>query len=89
MDERPSIQRAPLPGGDSPAGARGETLRNQAKAEASADQISYIESAPENQVQLSPRMEYLARRIGGCQTDEVMALVRRILFETSRLPRNY
>jgi hypothetical protein len=45
------------------------------------DEITYIDHQPDNQVVLSPRLEQLARRIGGCQTDEVLALVRRIMYE--------
>ena len=44
-------------------------------------EISFIAQAPENQVVLSNRLEYLAREVGGCQTDQVLALVRRIMFE--------
>jgi hypothetical protein len=43
--------------------------------------LTYIDPQPDNQVVLSPRLEQLARRIGGCQTDEVLALVRRIMYE--------
>ena len=43
--------------------------------------VSYIDREPDKQVVLSQRLEELARRIGGCQTEEVLALVRRIMFE--------
>lgn len=42
---------------------------------------SYIDRAPDKQVVLSQRLEYLARQVGGCQTEEVLALVRRIMYE--------
>lgn len=44
-------------------------------------ETSYIDHQPDNQVVLSHRLEQLARRISGCQTDEVLALVRRIMYE--------
>lgn len=44
--------------------------------------VSYIDTAPEKQVVLSDRLEYLARRVGGCQTEELLALLRRVMFET-------
>jgi hypothetical protein len=44
-------------------------------------ETSYIDHQPDNQVVLSPRLEQLVRRVGGCQTDEVLALVRRIMYE--------
>ena len=43
--------------------------------------VSYIEHAPDNQVVLSPRLEQLVRRVGGCQTEQVLAVVRRIMYE--------
>lgn len=46
-----------------------------------SSETSYIDHQPDNQVVLSARLEQLARRIGGCQTDEVLALVRRIMYE--------
>ena len=42
---------------------------------------SYIDHDPAKQVVLSPQLEQLVRRVGGCQTDEVMALVRQIMYE--------
>lgn len=47
----------------------------------SAHEISHIDHQPDNQVVLSARLEQLVRRVGGCQTDEVLALVRRIMYE--------
>jgi hypothetical protein len=47
----------------------------------SAHETSYIDHQPDNQVVLSPRLEQLVRRVGGCQTEEVLALVRRIIYE--------
>lgn len=44
-------------------------------------EVSYIDSAPEKQVVLSDKVEYLARRVGGCQTDELLALLRRVMYE--------
>ena len=46
-----------------------------------SNDTSYIDHQPDNQVVLSQRLEHLARRIRGCQTDEVLALVRRIMYE--------
>jgi hypothetical protein len=43
--------------------------------------VSYIDRDPAKQVVLSPRLEQLVRRVGGCQTEEVMALVRGIMYE--------
>lgn len=43
--------------------------------------VTYIEPQPDKQVVLSPRLEQLAREVGGCQTEQVLALVRRIMFE--------
>jgi hypothetical protein len=55
-------------------------MGEQVKLKQSHD-TSYIDHQPDNQVVLSQRLEQLARRIGGCQTDEVLALVRRIMYE--------
>lgn len=49
--------------------------------EARPRDVSYIDREPDNQVVLSKRLEYLARRVGGCQTDELLALLRRIMYE--------
>jgi hypothetical protein len=43
--------------------------------------VSYIDHDPAKLVVLSPRLQELVRRVGGCQTDEVMALVRGIMYE--------
>lgn len=43
--------------------------------------VSYIDRAPDNQVVLSERLEHLLRRVGGCQTEELRALVRRVMYE--------
>jgi hypothetical protein len=51
--------------------------------------VSYIDHNPDKQVVLSPRLEELARRIGGCQTEEVLALVRRIMFEVISQRKGY
>ena len=48
---------------------------------ASGTGASYIDHAPDKQVVLSARLEYLARRVGGCQTEELLALLRGIMFE--------
>lgn len=37
--------------------------------EARPRDVSYIDHAPDKQVVLSPRLEQLARQIGGCQTE--------------------
>jgi|HubBroStandDraft_4_1064222.scaffolds.fasta_scaffold1006133_1 hypothetical protein len=43
--------------------------------------MSHIDHNPDNQVVLSQRLEQLCRRVGGCQTDELLALVRRVMYE--------
>ena len=43
--------------------------------------VSYIDRDPAKQVVLSPRLQELVRRVGGCQTEEVMAPVRGIMYE--------
>ena len=53
----------------------------QASQPKSIHENSYIDHQPDNQVVLSNRLEQLVRRVGGCQTDEVRALVRRIMYE--------
>ena len=61
-----------------------ETGANQAKLTTGfgfGAGITHISDAPERLVVLSPRLEHLARQIGGCQTEEVLALVRRIMYE--------
>ena len=50
--------------------------------EARPRDVSYIDHQPDNQVVLSLRLEQLARRVGGCQTDELLALLRRVMYET-------
>ena len=55
-----------------------------------ADDASYIDTrSPESQVVLSKRLEYLVRRIGGCQTEEVLTLVKRLVYEAIRAQRKY
>jgi len=49
--------------------------------EARPRDTSYIDHDPAKQVILSERLQHLVRRVGGCQTDEVMALVRGIMYE--------
>ena len=49
--------------------------------EARSTEVSYIERNPASQVVLSPRLEQAVRRVGGCQTEEVLALVRQIMYE--------
>lgn len=45
------------------------------------DQVSYIENSPEKSVVLSPRLQQLIRDVGGCQTEQVEAMVRRVMYE--------
>ena len=54
---------------------------NECAKEAGPRDTSYIDRDPAKQVVLSPRLEQLVRRVGGCQTEEVMALVRGIMYE--------
>jgi hypothetical protein len=56
-------------------------MQKECAKEASGRDASYIDRNPDKQVVLSPRLEQLARQVGGCQTEEVLALVRRIMFE--------
>lgn len=74
MDEN-QVARRPetIPGGSMPA--------QDCAKEARPREASYIDHNPDKQVVLSPRLEQLAREVGGCQTDQVLALVRRIMFE--------
>jgi hypothetical protein len=51
--------------------------------------VSYIDHAPDNQVVLSQRLEHLCRRVGGCQTDELLALVRRVMYEVLATSKKY
>lgn len=76
MDEREARTPAPaMPPSNMLAGA-------DCAKEAEAHDISRIEyQSPENAVVLSRKLERLARRVGGCQTDELLALLRRIMFE--------
>ena len=63
-------------------GAAGECAK-----EARSEDTTYLDRSPDNQVVLSGRLEYLARKVGGCQTDEVLALVRRIMYEVIQKQR--
>ena len=71
--------RTPEAPRDLRAGTMG--LANECAKEACSRDTSYIDRDPAKQVVLSPRLEQLARRIGGCQTEEVLALVRGIMYE--------
>ena len=64
-----------------PAATGSLIARDECAKQARPRQFSYIDSAPDKQVVLSPRLEHLARQVGGCQTEEVLALVRGIMFE--------
>jgi len=81
--------RCPAP--STPAGA--EYNLNQAVAgqlkEPRGRDVSYIDHAPDNQVILSQRLEHLCRRVGGCQTDELLALVRRVMYEVLATSKKY
>jgi len=66
-------QMEPMPVGIAP--------QNEYMKEASSRGISYIECNPASQVVLSPRLEQAVRRVGGCQTEEVLVLVRQIMYE--------
>lgn len=62
------------------------TSLNQVRALAGAKQAvvenrSYIENCPEKSVVLSPRLERLIVEVGGCQTEQVKAVVQRIMYE--------
>ena len=70
--------RMPTPATEAP---RAMLAGAECAKEALPRDVSYIDHNPDKQVVLSPRLEELARRIGGCQTEEVLALVRRIMFE--------
>jgi hypothetical protein len=59
----------------------GGALVNECAKEARPRDVSYIDPDPAKQVVLSPRLQELVRRVGGCQTEEVMALVRGIMYE--------
>jgi hypothetical protein len=61
--------------------APGNMLAGECAKEARPRDVSYIDHDPAKQVVLSPRLQELVRRVGGCQTDEVMALVRGIMYE--------
>ena len=67
--------RCPAPTMDMIAAA-GECAKEEHRRD-----VSYIDNAPDSQVVLSQRLEYLARRVGGCQTDELLALLRRVMYE--------
>jgi hypothetical protein len=66
---------------DRPPQVVGMGIANEcAKAERPRDS-SYIDHNPANMVVLSPKLEQAVRRVGGCQTEEVLALVRQIMYE--------
>ena len=49
---------------------------------ARSNESSYIDrNAQENTVVLSPRLRGLIAQVGGCQTEHVEAVIRRVLFE--------
>jgi len=58
-----------------------EAARESAKIMGVADRKTYIENSPEKSVVLSPRLEELIREVGGCQTEQLAALVRRVMYE--------
>lgn len=43
--------------------------------------VTYIENSPEKSVVLSPRLQQLIRDVAGCQTEQVEAVIRRVMFE--------
>lgn len=59
----------------------GLTARDECAKEAHPRDVSYIEHQPDKLVVLSPRLEQLCREVDGCQIEQVLALVRRIMFE--------
>jgi len=70
---------APTPRADRLAGAVG--LANECAKDTRPRDVSYIDHDPAKQVVLSPRLQGLVQRVGGCQTGEVLALVRGIMYE--------
>ena len=49
---------------------------------ARSTETSYIDrNAQENTVVLSPRLRGLIAQVGGCQTERVEAVIRRVLYE--------
>lgn len=74
------------PGAECPAPRVVETVDPSAKLTRRGgigigDQITYIENSPEKSVVLSPRLQRLIRDVGGCQAEQVEAVVRRVMYE--------
>lgn len=64
------------------SGPQGLQAGGECAKDPESPDITRIEyNSPENAVVLSRKLEQLARRVGGCQTDELLALLRRIMFE--------
>jgi len=72
---------AEMPAMDRPPSAMTPGMAGEQPRLKQSHETSYIDYQPDNQVVLSARLEQLVRRVGGCQTDEVLALVRRIMYE--------
>jgi len=59
-----------------------ETAQAQDPEVACSRETSYIApNAPESAVVLSPRMRKLIAQVGGCQTSQVEAVIRRVIYE--------
>lgn len=80
MDEQNAVQ-AEAPRRREPGSGGLLAARDECAKEARNSQISFIADIPENQVILSPRLEQLVCEVGGCQTEQLRALVRRVMFE--------
>jgi hypothetical protein len=70
--------RCPAPATSAPS-ETGSMLK--AAREPHGRELSYIEQSPEKSVVLSPRLEQLIRQVGGCQTEQVAAVIQRVMYE--------
>ena len=65
-----------------PALAAGYGMEASQTKAARSTETSYIDrNAQENTVVLSPRLRGLIAQVGGCQTEHVEAVIRRVLYE--------
>ena len=65
-----------------PTGGLRSAINAGAKSVGTPFDISYVDrNSQENTVVLSSRLTYLIGQVGGCQTSQVEAVIRRVLYE--------
>lgn len=81
QDEARCVTESPRPTALNAAGMDSAKIMAGRRGGIGGDRVSFIENSPEKSVVLSPRLEELIREVGGCQTEQLAALVRRVMYE--------